>query len=128
MYNRLSIKVKEEKKRVARKLQGILAWNPQLLQSFKEEKWELRDCYSAWGKASLGGLSHHLIVIGVVQILIIIISRLILLHLIPNRPFPRRGMAVIHGVVGIACGADIRAGGEACGSVLVKQGELFSTL
>jgi len=39
MYNRLSIKVKEEKKRVARKLQGILAWNPQLLQSFKEEKW-----------------------------------------------------------------------------------------
>ena len=56
MYNRLSIKVKEEKKRVARKLQGILAWNPQLLQSFKEEKWELRDCYSAWGKASAPGL------------------------------------------------------------------------
>lgn len=126
-YNRLSINVKEEKG-VVRGLQEILALNPQLIQRFKGKGWELRDVSSAWGKASLGRLPDHLIVIGVIQIFIIIISRLILLHLIPHRPFPRRGMAVIHRVVGIACGADIRAGGETCGSAWVNQRQLFSTL
>lgn len=88
-----------------------------------------REQGAIWGRASPGrSPSQHLIVIGVVQIFIIIIGCLVLLHLVPDCPLPGGRMAVIHGVVGIASGADIRAGGEAGGPAVTKTGQRLSTV
>lgn len=46
-----------------------------------------------------GEPTHHLIVVGVIQILVVVICSLAFLHLVPHGPLARRSMAVIHGVI-----------------------------
>lgn len=60
--------------------------------------------------------TSHLIIVGVVQILVIVVCGLAFLHLVPDGPLARGCMAVIHRVICVARGPNIRPGGKASGT------------
>lgn len=56
----------------------------------------------------------YLIIVSVVQILVIIV--LVLLHLIAHRPLPRGCVPIVHRVIGITSGTNIRPSCETRGT------------